>query len=69
MPLMFLRQREGSMSVSPWPHVFQHYPKVLKNNSIKNICADEPADLGKWMLIVSTSFGKLNFFSKGELHL
>lgn len=67
MPLVFLRQREGSMSAPLWPHGFQHYPKVLKNDSIRNICTDEPAGLGKWMLIDSTSFSKLNFFSKGEL--
>lgn len=47
--------------------VFQSYPKVLKNDSIKNICADEPVDLGNWLLIDRDSFGRLNSFSKGEV--
>lgn len=63
---VFLRQREGSVAAPSWPHGFQSYPKELKNDSIKNVCADEPADLGNWMLIDSTSFGRLNSFSKGE---
>ena len=55
------------MAAPTWPAVFQSYPKVLKNDSIKNICADEPVDLGNWLLIDWDSFGRLNSFSKGEV--
>lgn len=57
---------EAAVSTPCWLPVFHCYPKVLKNDSIKNFCADEPVDLGNWLLIDRDSFGRLNSFSKGE---